>query len=185
MRLPLWSAALPGGLLVAALAFALGEPDAPETRQPVPARPPAAHTPPKVTTEADEPAAAVASPAPRPAPAPEEVVADVYADVERLDDVIATEGVDPTWDRAVRQRADVFAATEAPPGAHVRKIACGQTVCRVDVDVDDEDALEGLTRVFGALLDPDAEGFAHVEGETDREVNVYLSRSGTGLDLSW
>lgn len=98
-----------------------------------------------------------------------------------LDEHLITEPVDAQWSASMQTRFDELFAAEALAGSHVGAVDCRTTLCRLDVSFDDPSRRVALVNQVSDLLEPNAQGFAHIEDDGDLEIQIYLSRQGTGL----
>lgn len=91
--------------------------------------------------------------------------------------------VDVEWAEGMQARFDQFFATEQVAGSHVGAVDCRSTLCRIEVSFDDQGGRDALIGEVSGLLEPNAQGFAHIEDDEDLEIQVYLSRQDTMLPV--
>jgi hypothetical protein len=66
-------------------------------------------------------------------------------------------------------------------GKHSQGESHGDRTCGVEVSFDGQGDRDALIEQASDLLEPHAQGFAHIEDGDDLEIQVYLSRQGTSL----
>jgi hypothetical protein len=142
------------------------------------------------STDSEEPSAPVASAvaraagsvsaSPKAAPAPkrrERVVS-------RLNEKLAAEPVDPRWTREVRGTVDELLRRVAFERSTVQSATCGASMCKVEVDHENEfalrefiDSASEMTRASGAG------GMAYRDRDSDGALRtvVYVARPGADL----
>jgi hypothetical protein len=100
---------------------------------------------------------------------------------EAYESQLGREGIDTEWRSAMQDRFDDF--FETATGARLGDAECRSTICRIDVTVDSPTDRATLIGRVSSLLEPGAEGFAHIENEDDTSIQVYLSRKDTRLPV--
>ena len=106
---------------------------------------------------------------------PEVLEDPASADAElttRLTERIDREPADSALAADTRERVQAFFDRDDLQGSHFGDLRCGGTLCRLDVTSDDAPSKERLLASVSDLLPPRAEGFAHVEGPSDLELEI-------------
>ncbi len=98
-----------------------------------------------------------------------------------MGEYLKTEDRDGQWAGEMRQRFDGYFLPDRLPGVTLASSDCRATLCKLEVDLTDENAKESFDATMSALIDPEGEAFVHVEGEDDRHIEVYLARGGHTL----
>lgn len=100
---------------------------------------------------------------------------------ESFEQSLVEQPVDPEWAEGMQARFDQFFGAEQMAGSRVGAVDCRSTLCRLDVSFDEPSGRDALIDRVSGLLEPNAQGFAHIETDEDLEIQVYLSREGTTL----
>jgi hypothetical protein len=98
-----------------------------------------------------------------------------------FDEHIVEQAVDAEWAAAMDVRFAAVFAAERLAGSRLGAVDCRSTLCRLEVSFDRQGDRDTLIEQASDLLEPDAQGFAHIEDGDDLEIQVYLSRQGTSL----
>jgi hypothetical protein len=97
------------------------------------------------------------------------------------DTTLADQAIEAEWNQNRKNQYAHFFHTEDLAGAQLQAAECRTTLCRVEVALDNQDALAQLVHHFSGLLEPNAEGFLFMEDEDALYVTIYLSRGGYTL----
>jgi hypothetical protein len=128
------------------------------------------------------------SPAPDHAPdAPETVQRDVEDSrrdqITALEDRIVGEQSDRSFeDNVVAELTEAFVAQEIE-GVAIAQAACGESLCRIDLDFDNSLVLEDGMAQLPHLLPWASEGFVSVDDQDPNLVAVYAMRAGSPLPV--
>lgn len=95
---------------------------------------------------------------------------------ESFEQQLVEQPVDAEWAAGMHERFDQFFAMEQVSGSHVGPVDCRSTLCRIEVSFDDLSGRDALIDQVSGLLEPNAQGFAHIEDDGDLKIQVYLSR---------
>jgi hypothetical protein len=109
----------------------------------------------------------------------------LYAGVERLDEQVETEVPDAAWRTITEARAREALARNNLVGVDIAEVDCGASLCRMSVAFAQAQAREGFVQHFEEFLEQGSEGFAHLEGEDDDRIQVYLARAEGRLPQVW
>lgn len=112
-------------------------------------------------------------------PDPAAIDVDEAVRTASWDDRIRSERTDTEWRSEVSARLEL--ALGDMPGIAYDPPQCGATLCRIEVDLADEEARDQFTRRLGRLPGPGGEGLVHAETDDDPQVVVYLTRDGEHL----
>lgn len=99
----------------------------------------------------------------------------------RCDARILAEAVDATWSRAKNEQFTAFFARQALTGTTVKAVDCRTTMCRIDLAHNSAEARVRFIQSFDNLAGPTGMVFAHIEIADDLDIEVYVTRDGTGL----
>lgn len=102
---------------------------------------------------------------------------------ESVEQHLLEQAVDTEWAAGMQARFDELFANERLTGSHVGAVDCRSTLCRLEVSFDDLTGRDALVDAASSLLEPNAQGFAHIEDDEDLEIQVYLSRQDTVLPV--
>jgi hypothetical protein len=97
------------------------------------------------------------------------------------DAALDAEGVDPEWSTTMSGRIGAFFDAQEMRGSSVKRAECRSTLCRVEVVSESVDAKKLLAARISGILPPRAQGFAHIDGDADLEIEVYIMREGRSL----
>lgn len=94
---------------------------------------------------------------------------------------LESEAADPRWSA----QAEASLARNLAPadlGVHVVSTTCGATLCRVEADLADPDAVNWLLDAGPGAVGWDNEAFTRIEGFGPGHAVMYVAREGHGLD---
>jgi hypothetical protein len=97
--------------------------------------------------------------------------------------VLENEAMDAEWEGHMQDHFGRFFRAEDLAGARLQAAECRTTLCRVEVLLDNQDALAQLVHHVSGLLEPQAEGVLFREDDNALHVQVYLSRGGYTLPV--
>ncbi len=112
-----------------------------------------------------------------------ELTAEEHAAVMALslDDALMNESEDADWHAQMIERVGDYVAAGTWPEPDDYRVQCRSTICRLDVEFAEQSHREQFLIDVVQILEPQAEGFAHIEDEDDLAIEVYLMRGGYTL----
>lgn len=97
------------------------------------------------------------------------------------DTTLQDEAIEAEWEQHRQDHFAHFFHSDDLVGARLQTVECRTTLCRLEVALDNQDALTQLVSRVTELLEPGAQGILFTEDEDPLYVKVYLSRSGYPL----
>jgi hypothetical protein len=100
---------------------------------------------------------------------------------ESLEQDLVDQPADAEWAATMDERFGAFFGAQQLAGSRLGAVDCRSTLCRLEVSFTASGDREALIDQVSSLLEPNAQGFAHIEDDDDLEIEVYLSRQDTTL----
>jgi hypothetical protein len=101
------------------------------------------------------------------------------AQAQEYDALLNRQDRDPVQQDLLEARARQAFLRAESQGIHLERTECGQTLCRLEIQLEDIAARQAFDRVASRLLENGGEGFAYLENEDDLDIEVYVSRDGS------
>ena len=100
-----------------------------------------------------------------------------------FDEALARESSDPDSAKLLTDKANRLLETAKLDGSEMSDVICGETLCRIELKNQDEDALRSLLNYAPMLLELSAESFTWVDEYEDGSsiAAFYLSKDGFSL----
>jgi hypothetical protein len=111
-------------------------------------------------------------------PTPAEVDAWTEQTAQSFDERVKHELPDPKWRLETERRVADFLAHPDMAGVTSQSVDCRTSLCRIETSCKDSDARSRLFDRVSGLIPAGGEGFVHVQGPDDVEIQVYVSRDG-------
>jgi hypothetical protein len=117
-----------------------------------------------------------ALPRPHVDPEPERSDDDLaMTQAESFDSLLERQGRDLTRREVVTDRARQAFAQAESDGIYLGAIECSESLCRVEVQLDDVDARRAFDHVISKIPAGTGEAFVYIENDDDLDIEVYVS----------